>query len=71
MDHGAQPDAVHFTLPPRETRRLSELDTVATDVDVAASVACAPGVCAPSRGPPGGSRSQDPLLQLRTIVLLT
>lgn len=70
MDHG-QPDAVHFTLPPRETRRLSDLDTVATDVDVAAGVAFVPEAWAPPRAPPDGPSSQDPLPQLRTIVLLT
>lgn len=70
VDHG-EPDAVHFTLPPRETRRLSEFDTVATDVDVAAGFAFVPEAWTPPRAPPDGPSSQDPLPQLRTIVLLT
>ncbi len=70
MDHGGQSDAAHFTLPPRETRRLSELDRIATDVDVAAGVAFAPEAWTPPRAPPRGPASQDTLPHLRTIVLL-
>jgi hypothetical protein len=71
MDHGDRPDAVHFTLPPRETRRLSEIDMVTTDMDVSAGVSVAPEAWAPPRAPPDGPSSQDTLPHLRTIVLLT
>ncbi len=70
VDHG-QPDAVHFTLPPRETRRLSELDTVATDFAAIVSVDFQPEPWTPPRAPPDRPSSQDALPHLRTIVLLT
>lgn len=69
MDHG-QPDAVYFTLPPREARRLIDLDTVVTDVDVFAGAQFLLEAWTPPRAPPDGPSSQDTLPHLRTIVLL-
>lgn len=70
MDHG-QPDAADLTLPPRETRRQSELDTVAADVPVFTGRAFLPEAWTPPRAPPWFESGQDALPQLRTIVLLT
>jgi hypothetical protein len=70
IDHG-QPDAVHFALPPRETRQLSDLDTIASDIGVFVGMCFKPEAWTPPRAPPDGSSSQDTLPHLRTIVLLT
>jgi hypothetical protein len=64
-------DAVHFTLPPRETRRLNELDTVAAAFDVSVGASFVPEMSAPPRAPPDEPTSQDTLPHLRTVVLLT
>ncbi len=71
MEHG-QPNDVHFTLPQRESRRLSELNIVTTLIGTSpAGTAFLLEAWTPPRGPPTALCGQDALPQLRTIVLLT
>ena len=71
MEHGGQQYAVLITLPPRETRRLSELEAVITNSNVGVGASFLPEAWTPPRAPPDGPSSQDTLPHLRTIVLLT
>lgn len=69
-DNG-QPDAAHFSLPPREARRLKEHHTVAPGVLVSTGRVFLHEAWTPPRAPPWFESSQNALPQLRTIVLLT
>ena len=70
MNHGV-PDAIHFThFTLGGTRRLSELNPVATNFDVCTGVLFLPEAMMPPRAPPDGPSSQDALPHLRMIVLL-
>jgi hypothetical protein len=68
--NNGQPDAVYFTVPPRDSRRLSQLETVTTDVNSSVGVSFLPEAWTPPRAPPSGPSSQDAIPHLRTIVLL-
>jgi hypothetical protein len=70
MDHG-QPDGVVLTVPPRESRRPSNLDTASTPVAILTTAHIHAVALTPPRAPPRTSSSQDSLPHLRTIVLLT
>ncbi len=69
-DHG-EPDAMHVTIPVRETRRLTQLETASLHHTVSCGVDFQSEAWTPPRGPPAGPSSQDAIPHLRTIVLLT
>lgn len=63
-------DAAHFVLPPRESRRVNEVDTVAVHFDVSAGARFTPELSVPPRAPPNETSRLNLLPRLRTTVLL-
>lgn len=70
IDHG-NPDPVILTVPPRETRRVDDVETISIAVVAPATADCRSVALPPPRSPPRASSGQDALPHLRTIVLLT